>query len=64
MEEHQSIIALGAGGISKIYFPMENRHERVPNVSDLSHYIDRIQEMIKRKGDMIAAPLAGITKKK
>lgn len=64
MEEHQSIIALGAGGISKIYFPLENRHERVPNVSDLSHYINRIQEMIKRKGDMIAAPLAGITKKK
>ncbi len=64
MQEHQSIIALGAGGISKVYFPMENRHERVPNVSDLSHYIDRIQEMIKRKNDMIAGPLSGIVKKK
>jgi len=64
MEERQSIIALGAGGISKIYFPDENRHERVPNVSDLSHYIDRIQEMIKRKDDMIAGPLSGIMNKK
>lgn len=57
MEEHQTIIALGAGGISKVYFPNENRHERVPNVSNLDHYIERIDEMIKRKSDLIAWPL-------
>ncbi len=49
MEEHQSILALGAGGISKIYFPAENRLERVANVSNYEIYIDRIDEMIRRK---------------
>ena len=49
MEEDQSIIALGAGGISKVYFPEEDRLERVPNVSNYEIYIERIDEMIKRK---------------
>ncbi len=49
MDENQSNIALGAGGISKIYFPDENRLERVPNVSNYEVYIDRIDEMINRK---------------
>lgn len=49
MEEAQSILALGAGGISKIYFPEENRLERVPNVSNYEIYIERIDEMIERK---------------
>jgi oxygen-independent coproporphyrinogen-3 oxidase len=49
MEEAQSNLALGAGGISKVYFPEENRLERVPNVSNYEIYIDRIDEMIDRK---------------
>lgn len=49
MEENQSIIALGAGGISKMYYPAENRLERIPNVSNYEVYIDRIDEMIQRK---------------
>ena len=49
MEEAQSILALGAGGISKVYFPEENRLERVANVSNYQIYIDRIDEMIERK---------------
>lgn len=49
MEEDQTIIALGAGGISKVYFPEENRLERVPNVSNYQIYIERIEEMIARK---------------
>ncbi len=49
MEEAQSNLALGAGGISKIYFPEENRLERVANVSNYEIYIDRIDEMIDRK---------------
>ena len=31
MEENQSIIAMGAGAISKMYYPAENRIERIPN---------------------------------
>ncbi|MCQ2550886.1 MAG: coproporphyrinogen dehydrogenase HemZ [Clostridia bacterium] len=51
MEEKQSIIAMGAGGISKAYYPLEDRHERVPNVTNYQIYIERIDEMIKRKED-------------
>ena len=49
MEEAQSILALGAGGISKIWFPAENRLERVANVSNYEIYIDRLDEMMERK---------------
>ena len=49
MEEKQTILALGAGGISKIYYPDENRLERVPNVSNYEIYISRLAEMLDRK---------------
>ena len=49
MEEDQTIVAMGAGAISKVYFPEENRLERVPNVSNYQIYIERIEEMIARK---------------
>ena len=49
MDEQQSIIALGAGGMSKVFFPQENRLERVPNVNNYEVYIDRLQEMFDRK---------------
>lgn len=53
IDEHQSNIALGAGAISKIYFPKENRLERIANVTNYSQYIDRIDEMIQRKKEGI-----------
>ncbi|MDD2483578.1 MAG: coproporphyrinogen dehydrogenase HemZ [Eubacteriales bacterium] len=49
MEENQSIIALGAGGISKILNPKENKLERIANVSNYEIYIEKIEEMIERK---------------
>ena len=49
MQEDQTILALGAGGVSKRYYPAEDRIERVANVSNYEIYIDRIDEMIKRK---------------
>ena len=49
MDEQQSIIALGAGGMTKVFFPEENRLERVPNVNNYEVYIDRLQEMLERK---------------
>lgn len=53
MEENQTILALGAGGISKVWYPDKNRLERVPNVSNYEIYIERIEEMIQRKNDGI-----------
>ncbi|NLM05022.1 MAG: coproporphyrinogen dehydrogenase HemZ [Clostridiales bacterium] len=49
MEEKQSIIAMGAGAVSKIVFPDEDRLERVPNIKDLITYMDRVAEMPERK---------------
>jgi oxygen-independent coproporphyrinogen-3 oxidase len=49
MEEKQPIIALGAGGSSKLVFDGGHRIERVENVKDVTNYITRIDEMIERK---------------
>ena len=56
MDEHQTVAALGAGGISKAYYPEENRLERVPNVSNYDIYIQRIDEMIERKEKKLYLP--------
>ncbi|HWQ79698.1 MAG TPA: coproporphyrinogen dehydrogenase HemZ [Anaerovoracaceae bacterium] len=53
MEEAQTIVALGAGGISKVYYPGGNRLERVPNVSNYEIYIERLDEMLHRKAENI-----------
>lgn len=49
MDEHQTVIALGAGGISKRYYPETDRLVRIPNVSNYREYINRIDEMCDRK---------------
>ena len=48
MEEKQSILALGAGSISKAVFP-GGRIERSDNCKDVATYIETIDEMIERK---------------
>ena len=48
MEEKQTIVALGAGSITKRVFP-DGRIERCDNVKDVALYIERIDEMIERK---------------
>jgi len=53
MEEMQTIIALGAGAVSKFYFPKEDRIERVANVKNLYEYINRVDEMILKKKKFI-----------
>ena len=47
-EEKQTILALGAGAITKGVFP-DDRIERCENVKDVAQYIERIDEMIERK---------------
>lgn len=49
MEEKETIMAFGAGAISKVYYPYEDRFERVPNVKNLDDYIGRVAEMVERK---------------
>jgi len=41
MEETETIIAFGAGAVTKYVYPMENRIERIANVKDVLEYIKR-----------------------
>lgn len=52
MEEKQSIIACGAGSISKRVYS-DGRIERCENVKDVDQYIERVNEMIERKNRLL-----------
>ncbi len=52
MEEVQTIVALGAGAITKRVYP-DGLIERCENVKDVSQYIERIGEMIERKHTLL-----------
>jgi len=53
MEEKQTIYALGAGANSKVVYIDENRIERVANVKNIEHYINRVDEMINKKEEEV-----------
>lgn len=53
MEELQTIVALGAGSITKRVYP-DGRIERCDNVKDVELYINQIDEMIDRKRKLLA----------
>ena len=53
MEETVSVLALGAGAISKWMFDRTLRIERAPNVRNIDEYIARVDEMVQRKRDVI-----------
>ena len=53
MEEKQTIVALGAGSITKRVYP-DGRIERCDNVKDVGLYIEKIDEMIERKKKLFA----------
>ena len=52
MEEKQSIVACGAGSVSKRVYP-DGRIERCENVKDVALYIEKIDEMIERKRKLL-----------
>lgn len=52
MEETTHILALGAGGISKLVYEDEGHIGRAPNVTNIEHYINRVDEMIQRKREL------------
>ena len=53
MEETASVLALGAGAITKWLFPRQLRIERAPNVKNIEQYIARVDEMVRRKRELI-----------
>lgn len=53
IEETQSIIALGTDAATKVVFFDENRIERHMNVKDVNEYINRVNEMIDKKINLL-----------
>ncbi len=53
MEEIQSIISLGCGGVTKTVDRETDRIERIFNVKEPKDYIERIDEMLHRKDVLI-----------
>ena len=53
MEETVSVLALGAGAITKWLFDRTLRIERAPNVRNIDEYIARTDEMVQRKRAVI-----------
>lgn len=49
MEEKHTIVACGAGAVSKICEPDLNRFERVANIKGLEAYLDRFDEILLKK---------------
>lgn len=49
MEDRQTVIGLGAGAVGKVYYPDEDRLERIANVSNYRIYSERFDEMLARK---------------
>ena len=49
MEETNSIVSMGCGGVSKIVNLPNDRIERVFNVKEAKDYVERIDEMLHRK---------------
>ena len=54
MEETTSVLALGAGGISKCVMRQEEKILRAPNIANIEQYIGRVDEMVKRKREAFA----------
>ncbi len=48
MEETVSVLAMGAGGISKRVYREQNLIKREPCVKDIKHYLERTDEMSER----------------
>ncbi len=54
MEENVSVMAHGAGAITKRVFGAENRVERIPNPKDVDTYLSKFRELSERKRILFA----------
>ena len=60
MEETTSVLALGAGGISKCVMRQEEKILRAPNIANIEQYIARVDEMVARKRAVFSEKAAHI----
>ena len=59
IEERHTILAFGAGAVSKVAYAGSDRFQRVPNSKGLEDYLDRIDEMANRKIDALEKIIGG-----
>lgn len=64
MEETTSVLALGAGGISKCVMRQEEKILRAPNIANIEQYIARVDEMVQRKRDAFEEMAARLAAKR
>ena len=60
MEDMTTVLAMGAGAVSKRVWPGRKRILRAPNVKDIQHYISRVDEMIIRKDALMQGVGKGV----
>ncbi len=48
MSERSTIVAVGTGGVSKICFPAENRHEQIANARSVEEYISNFDKVTSK----------------
>ncbi|HEX3026454.1 MAG TPA: coproporphyrinogen dehydrogenase HemZ, partial [Clostridia bacterium] len=53
MDETHTVLAVGAGGVSKLREPCGGRIERIFNFKYPYEYISRFQEIVDRKSQVI-----------
>lgn len=53
MEEVHPIYSFGVGGVSKIFDFSKNKFQALPNFRDIVPYLDRFDEMVKKKIDSL-----------
>ena len=63
MEETTSVLALGAGGISKCVMRQEEKILRAPNIANIEQYIQRVNEMVDRKREAFAVKAQSLNSK-
>jgi len=63
MEETTSVLALGAGGISKCVMRQEEKILRAPNIANIEQYIQRVDEMVARKREVFAVKAQSLANK-
>lgn len=53
MSEKETILGFGAGAVSKVVTLKTDEVRRVPNIKGLGHYMDRIQEALDKKREIL-----------
>lgn len=60
MEENTTVLSVGAGSMSKRVWPDRSRILRAPNIKNVLHYINRVDEMLNRKDALMQGVGKGV----